>query len=56
MDWKIKARVTKKYEKRHWSNAKSKGYLMNIDLIDIFGSQINATFFNQAVDQFENVI
>lgn len=29
---------------------------MNIDLIDVFGSQINATFFNQAVDQFEHII
>ena len=37
-DWIIKARVTKKYDKRTWSNAKGKGYLMNIDLIDAFGS------------------
>lgn len=29
---------------------------MNIDLIDVFGSQINATFFNQAVDEFEGKI
>ena len=39
-DWIIKARVTKKYERRSWNNARGKGYLMNIDLIDAFGSQI----------------
>lgn len=37
-DWIIKARVTKKYERRTWSNARGKGYLMNVDLIDAFGS------------------
>lgn len=52
-DWIIKARVTKKYERRTWNNARGKGYLMNIDLIDAFGSQIQATFFKDAVDKFE---
>ena len=39
-DWIIKARVTKKYDRRTWNNARGKGYLMNIDLIDAFGSQM----------------
>ena len=39
-DWIIKARVTKKYERRSWVNARGKGYLMNIDLCDAYGSQI----------------
>jgi replication factor A1 len=55
-DWIIKARVTKKYDKRTWNNARGKGYLMNIDLIDAYGSQIQATFFKEAVDKFEGVI
>ncbi len=34
LDWVIKARITKKYERKTWSNAKGQGYLLNIDLID----------------------
>ena len=52
-DWIIKARVTKKYDRKTWNNARGKGYLMNLDLIDAFGSQIQATFFKDAVDKFE---
>jgi len=48
--------VTKKYDKRTWNNARGKGYLMNIDLIDAFGSQIQATFFKEAVDKFEPIL
>ena len=48
--------MTKKYNKRNWNNKNSKGYLFNVDLIDGFGSQINATFFNLAVDKFEPII
>jgi len=39
-DWRIKARVTKKGEKRTWKNDKGEGYLINIDLIDEEGTQI----------------
>ena len=55
-DWIIKARVTKKYERKCWSNARGKGYLMNIELCDAFGSQIQVTFFKEAVDKFEKVV
>ena len=34
LDWVIKARITKKYERKTWSNARGQGYLLNIDLID----------------------
>lgn len=44
-DWRIKARVTKK-TKKEWKNAKSTGVLLNLELIDSQGSQIQATFFN----------
>ena len=33
-DWKIKARVTKKFEIKPWKNAKSEGHVMNVELID----------------------
>jgi ssDNA-binding replication factor A large subunit len=38
LDWIIKARVTKKYEKKTWSNPRGTGYLLNVDLIDQFGT------------------
>jgi len=39
-DWKIKARVTKKHIKKAWRNQKGGGNLLNIELIDIAGTQI----------------
>ena len=51
-DWKIKARITKKYDLRTWKNARGTGTLLNIDLIDGYGSQIYATFFNDAANRF----
>lgn len=39
-DWKIRARVTKKGDKREWRNAKGEGVLMGVDLIDKEGTQI----------------
>jgi hypothetical protein len=33
-DWKIKARITKKYDVKSWKNVKSEGHLMNVELID----------------------
>jgi hypothetical protein len=45
-DWKIKGRVTKKQAKKSWKNAKGTGTLLNIELIDHQGTQIQATFFN----------
>mmetsp|Transcript_24613 Transcript_24613/g.24206 ORF Transcript_24613/g.24206 Transcript_24613/m.24206 type:complete len:129 (+) Transcript_24613:603-989(+) len=55
-DWKIKARVTKKYDRREWKNSKSQGWIMNIELMDAFKTQIVGTFFNDAVDIFERQI
>jgi len=46
-DWRIRARVTKKGEEKHWRNNKGEGVLMNIDLIDKEGTQIQATFFGE---------
>jgi replication factor A1 len=48
-DWRLKARLTKKYEKRPFKGGK--GCLMNIELMDQHGSQIQATFFNDAVEK-----
>jgi hypothetical protein len=37
-DWRIKARITKKYERKTYQREGRKGQLLNIDLIDGFGS------------------
>ena len=55
-DWRIKARVTKKGERRTWKNQRSEGYLLNIELMDKHGTQIQATFFKDAVDKFEPIL
>ena len=52
-DWKIKARITKKHPKREWKNASKSGTLLNIELIDGQGSQIQATFFNEMADKYD---
>ena len=51
-DWRIKARVTKLGDIRTWNNARGSGKLLNIDLMDREGTQIQATFFNDAADKF----
>jgi ssDNA-binding replication factor A large subunit len=33
-DWKIKARVTKKHNKKSWKNNRGQGTLLNVELID----------------------
>lgn len=55
-DWVIKARVTKKGVPRHWKNFRGEGDLLNIELKDEFGSQIQGTFFNNYVDKFKDQI
>lgn len=53
-DWKIKARVTKKYDMREWKNAKGNGYILNIELMDKDGTLIQATFFNDAAEKYKD--
>ncbi len=49
--WIIKARVTKKSDIRNWSNAKGQGKVFSIELIDSHGTEIQASFFNDACDE-----
>lgn len=55
-DWRIKARMTKKGEKRNWKNERGEGYLMNIELIDEDGAQIQATLFKDIADKFADIL
>jgi replication factor A1 len=38
MDWKIKARVTKKQAMKSYKNARGEGHILNIELIDSQGT------------------
>lgn len=49
-DWKIKARIVSKIDKKITSKG---GSLLKITLVDKYGSQIDATFFNEAADSFD---
>ncbi len=53
-DWRLKARLVKVYPKRFYKN--NKGCLMNVELMDMYGTQIQATFFNDACEKFEHII
>lgn len=53
--WYIKVRVTKKTEKRNWSNEKSNGTVFTCNLIDQSG-EIRATAFRDACDSFYDLI
>lgn len=55
-DWRIKARVTKKHEVKTWVKPKQKGQILKIELMDDEGTRIEATFFNDAVDAFDQII
>lgn len=50
-DWKITARVSQKSEKRTTKNG---GSLLKINIIDMFGTKIEAAFFDEAADSFES--
>lgn len=55
-DWIIKARLSKKYDRKAWNNQRGSGQLLNIDLVDQYGSQIQATMFKDAVDKFDPIL
>ena len=52
----IKARIIKKAQVREWKNAKSSGKLLNFDLVDLEGTQIQATAFNDAATAMDAII
>jgi len=41
---------------REWSNAKSSGVLLNFDLVDREGTQIQATAFNEGAKKMNTLI
>ena len=55
-DWIIRARVTKKQVKTFKSRDGGNGRLLNVDIVDAYGTEIQATMFNEACDKFENLL
>lgn len=54
-DWVICVKVNHINYKR-WSNAKGEGTLLNLDLMDESGTQIQGTFFKDQADKFKDII
>lgn len=52
-DWKIQARVSQKGEKRTTKNG---GSLLKCNFIDMYGTKIEAAFFEEAADHFDKKI
>ena len=54
-DWMIRARIMKKYPVKTFNKrgGEGTGKILNIDLVDAHGGQIQATFFSEAVDAFD---
>ena len=52
-DWKIQARIASKSEKRTTNKG---GSLLKIGLVDLYGTQIEGTFFNEAADLFDPIL
>ncbi len=55
-DWRVKARLTKKNPLREWTNAKGTGCLLNVELMDKEGTQIQATFFNDGARKYDPLL
>eukprot|EP01084_Bolivina_argentea_P312425 540885_1 len=55
-NWKIKVRVTKKENIRHWHNQKGDGKLFGLELLDKDGTEIRGVCFNQAADKFYSMM
>ncbi|CAI2364434.1 unnamed protein product [Moneuplotes crassus] len=51
-NWTIKVRLTKKGNIRRYTNSNGEGCLMNIELMDRFGTMIQATLFRDGVEKY----
>mmetsp|Transcript_62114 Transcript_62114/g.96504 ORF Transcript_62114/g.96504 Transcript_62114/m.96504 type:complete len:470 (+) Transcript_62114:51-1460(+) len=54
--WVIKARVTEKSAVRTFSKGGGNGKVFSAVLLDAAGGDIRASFFNEAVDKFSNIL
>ncbi|KAG3249027.1 Replication protein A DNA-binding subunit [Phytophthora idaei] len=54
--WTIKARVTTRSPIKNWTNSRGSGKLFSVDLLDAKKGEIRATFFNDGVDKFYEML
>jgi replication factor A1 len=54
--WTIKARVTNKSALRTFKKGANEGKVMSVDLLDAEGGEIRASFFNQGVDKYGDML
>lgn len=54
--WSIKARVTNKAQMRTFRKGNGEGKVFSVDLLDAMGGEIRASFFDQAVDNFHDML
>lgn len=52
--WRVKVRIIKIHEKRNWNNDRGSGCLLNFDLIDGEGTELQATIFSDHIDRYEH--
>jgi replication factor A1 len=55
-DWIIRARVTKKQVKTYKGKDGNPGRILNVDLVDFYGSEIQASMFNDVADKFDSLL
>ena len=51
-NWRIKARINKKSEKRTWKSVKGEGLVFSIDIMDCNGTEMGCTFFNKSAETY----
>ena len=55
-NWRIKARILKKSEKRTWKSARGEGNVFSIDIVDCNGTEMNCSFFNASCDKWSELL
>jgi len=55
-DWRIKARIVKKHEMRHWKNDKGSGEILSVDLMDRENTMIQATMFKETATKYQEIL
>ena len=55
-NWRIKARINKKSEKRTWKSVKGEGLVFSIDIMDCNGTEMGCTFFNKSAEKWYDLL
>jgi len=55
-DWRVKARILRKSDKRNWKSQKGEGTVFGIDIVDCNGTEMSCSFFNNSCDKWFDMI